>query len=186
MKIAVGITGASGVIYGIRLLQALQETDCHVSLVLSDWGAKTIEIETSYSVDSVLSLADAIYQCDDMAASVSSGSYGIEKTIVAPCSMKTLAGIANGFSDNLIVRMADVALKERKPLVLMTRETPLTSIHLRNMTTVTEAGGIILPPMPAFYHQPQSIDEIINQSVGKAFDLLGISNSLFKRWGHSE
>ncbi|WKY49178.1 UbiX family flavin prenyltransferase [Eubacteriaceae bacterium ES3] len=184
MKIALGITGASGVIYGIRLLESLAKTDHHVSLVISEWGAKTIELETQYSIESVTDLADAVYESTDMAAAVSSGSYGIDKTIVSPCSMKTLAGIANGFSDNLIVRMSDVALKERKPLILMTRETPLTIIHLRNMTTVTEAGGIILPPMPAFYHHPQTIDELINQSVGKVFDLLGISHSLFERWGH--
>lgn len=183
MKIALGISGASGVIYGIRMLEELKKTDHHVALVVSDWGKRTIEIETDYPVDQVLSMADAVYDCADMAAAVSSGSYGIDKTVIAPCSMKTLAGIANGFSDNLIVRMADVALKERKPLILMTRETPLTLIHLRNMTTVTEAGGIILPPMPAFYHQPQSLDDVINQSIGKAFDLMGIDHSLFKRWG---
>jgi len=186
MKIAVGITGASGVIYGIRLLEALRETDNQVSLILSDWGCKTIALETDYSEEYVRSLADIVYDSHDMAAAVSSGSYGIEATVIAPCSMKTLAGVANGFSDNLIVRIADVALKERRPLVLMVRETPLTLIHLRNMTAVTEAGGIILPPMPGFYHKPQTIDDVINQSVGKVFDLLRIPNHLFRRWGESE
>ncbi|MBC3888335.1 UbiX family flavin prenyltransferase [Acetobacterium paludosum] len=186
MKIAVGITGASGVIYGIRLLEALRETDNQVSLILSDWGSKTIALETNYSAEYVCSLADSVYDSHDLAAAVSSGSYGTEATVIAPCSMKTLAGVANGFSDNLIVRIADVALKERRPLVLMVRETPLTLIHLRNMTAVTEAGGIILPPMPGFYHKPQTIDDVINQSVGKVFDLLRIPNHLFRRWGESE
>ncbi|MCG2730481.1 MAG: UbiX family flavin prenyltransferase [Acetobacterium sp.] len=186
MKIAVGITGASGVVYGIRLLEALKNTEHHVSLVSSEWGSKTIGLETSYSEDYVLSLADQVYDCRDMAAAVSSGSYGIDATVIAPCSMKTLAGIANGFSDNLIVRIGDVALKERKPLILMVRETPLTLIHLRNMTAVTEAGGIILPPMPGFYHKPQSIDDVINQSVGKVFDMLKIPHNLFTRWGHED
>ncbi len=184
MKIAVGITGASGVVYGIRLLEALKATEHHVSLILSEWGAKTIGLETNYSEGYVLGLADCVYDCRDMAAAVSSGSYGIDATVIAPCSMKTLAGMANGFSDNLIVRIGDVALKERKPLILMVRETPLTLIHLRNMTAVTEAGGIILPPMPGFYHKPQSIDDLINQSVGKVFDLLKIPHNLFIRWGH--
>lgn len=186
MKIAVGITGASGVVYGIRLLEALKETEHHVSLILSEWGSKTIGLETSYTEDYVLSLADSVYDSRDMAAAVSSGSYGIDATVIAPCSMKTLAGIANGFSDNLIVRIGDVALKERKPLILMVRETPLTLIHLRNMTAVTEAGGIILPPMPGFYHKPQSIDDVINQSVGKVFDMLRIPHNLFTRWGHQD
>ena len=186
MKIAVGITGASGVVYGIRLLEALKETEHHVSLILSEWGSKTIGLETSYSEDYVLSLADQVYDSRDMAAAVSSGSYGIDATVIAPCSMKTLAGISNGFSDNLIVRIGDVALKELKPLILMVRETPLTLIHLRNMTAVTEAGGIILPPMPGFYHKPQSIDDVINQSVGKVFDMLRIPHNLFTRWGHED
>lgn len=184
MKIAVGITGASGVIYGIRLLEALRETDNHISLILSEWGSRTITLETDYSEEYVRSLADVVYDSRDMAAAVSSGSYGTEATIIAPCSMKTLAGVANGFSDNLIIRIADVALKERRPVILMVRETPLTLIHLRNMTAVTEAGGIILPPMPGFYHKPQTIDDIINQSVGKVFDLLKIPNNLYQRWGH--
>jgi len=186
MKIAVGITGASGVVYGIRLLEALRHTEHHVSLILSEWGSKTIGLETSYPEEYVLSLADCVYDCKDMAAAVSSGSYGIDATVIAPCSMKTLAGIANGFSDNLIVRIGDVALKERKPLILMVRETPLTLIHLRNMTAVTEAGGIILPPMPGFYHKPKSIDDLINQSVGKVLDMLRIPHTLFTRWGHEE
>lgn len=183
MKIVIGITGASGVIYGIRLLEALSQTEHHVSLVLSEWGLKTIAIETDYIEKDVMALADSVFDSENLAAPISSGSFNIDASVIAPCSMKTLAGIASGFSDNLIIRLGDVALKERKPLILMVRETPLTLIHLKNMTLVTEAGGIILPPVPAFYHQPKSIDEIIDQSVGKVFDLLHIPHSLFKRWG---
>lgn len=182
MKILLSITGATGAIYGIRLLEALKDTEHHVSLILSRWAETTIRTETAYTAEEVKALADAVYAENDLAAAVSSGSYGIDAVIIAPCTVKTLAGVANGYSDNLIVRCADVALKERKPLILMVRETPLSLIHLRNMTAVTEAGGIILPPVPAFYHQPESIDDIVNQSVGKVLDLLKIPHQLFHRW----
>lgn len=182
MKILLSITGATGAVYGIRLLEVLKDTEHHVSLILSSWAKTAILTETDYSVEEVESLADAVYDENDLAAAVSSGSYGIDAAIIAPCTMKTLAGVANGFSENLIVRCADVALKERKPLILMIRETPLSLIHLRNMTAVTEAGGILVPPMPAFYHQPQSIDDIVNQSVGKVLDLLKVPHQLFRRW----
>lgn len=182
MKILISMTGATGAIYGIRLLQVLQKTEYKTSLIISSWAKKTIETETSFSLDEVISMADEVYDENDLAAAVSSGSYQTDAVIVAPCTMKTLAGIASGYSDDLIVRCADVALKERKPLILLTRETPLSLIHLRNMTTVTEAGGIILPPMPAFYHRPKTIDDIINQTVGKILDLLNIPHDLFQRW----
>ena len=182
MKILLSITGATGAIYGIRLLEALKNTEHHVSLILSRWAETTILTETAYTPEEVKGLADAVYDEEDLAAAVSSGSYGVDATIIAPCTVKTLAGVANGYSDNLIVRCADVALKERKPLILMVRETPLSLIHLRNMTAVTEAGGIIVPPVPAFYHQPESIDDIVNQSVGKVLDLLKIPHDLFRRW----
>lgn len=183
MKILISITGATGAIYGIRLLEALKETKHHTSLIISPWAEKTIELETSYQVDDVKSMANAVYEENDLMAAISSGSYGIDATIIAPCTMKTVAGIANGFSENLIIRTADVALKERKPLILMVRETPLSLIHLKNMTAITEAGGIILPPMPAFYHCPHTIEEVVNQSVGKALDMLHIEHRLFQRWG---
>lgn len=182
MKILLSITGATGAIYGIRLLEALKPTEHHVSLILSRWAETTILTETAYTVEQVKALADAVYDEQDLAAAVSSGSYGIDAAVIAPCTVKTLAGVANGYSDNLIVRCADVALKERRKLILMVRETPLSLIHLRNMTTVTEAGGIIVPPVPAFYHQPSSIDDIVNQSVGKVLDLLGIPHKLFRPW----
>lgn len=186
MKLLVSITGASGIIYGVRLLEVLRKSQHHVSLIMSDWARETLALETEMPLDYVLSLADRVYNANDLAAAVSSGSYGIDATVVIPCSMKTLAGIAHGFSDNLIVRTADVALKERKPLLLMVRETPLSLIHLKNMTAVTEAGGILVPPMPAFYHKPTTIEEIIDQSVGKLLDLLKIEHQLFQRWGSNQ
>lgn len=186
MKLLVSVTGASGIIYGVRLLEVLRNSQHHVSLIMSDWARETLSLETEVPLDYVLSLADRVYNANDLAAAVSSGSYGIDATVVVPCSMKTLAGIAHGFSDNLIVRTADVALKERKPLLLMVRETPLSLIHLKNMTAVTEAGGILVPPMPAFYHKPTTIEEIIDQSVGKLLDLLKIEHQLFQRWGSNQ
>jgi 4-hydroxy-3-polyprenylbenzoate decarboxylase len=184
MKILISMTGATGLIYGVRLLEVLKKTPHHVSLIMSPWAKETLLIETNFTCDDVFSLADQIYEYNDLAAAVSSGSYGIDATVITPCSMKTLAAIANGFSDNLIVRSADVALKERKPLLLMVRETPLSLIHLKNMTAVTEAGGILVPPMPAFYHKPKSINDIVDQSVGKILDLLNIEHDLFQRWGN--
>ena len=182
MKILLSLTGATGAIYGIRLLTVLKQEGHHVSLIVSRWAEKTIALETSYTVTEVKAMADVVYDEEDLAAAVASGSYGIDATVVAPCTVKTLAAVANGFSDNLTIRGADVALKERRPLILMVRETPLSLIHLRNMTAVTEAGGIILPPLPAFYHQPQTIDDLVDQSVGKALDLLGIPHKLYLRW----
>jgi 4-hydroxy-3-polyprenylbenzoate decarboxylase len=182
MKILLAMTGATGAVYGIRLLTELKKGGHHVALIVSHWAEKTIALETSYSVAAVKAMADDVYAEEDLAAAVASGSYGIDAVVVAPCTMKTLSAVAHGMSDNLIVRSADVALKERRPLILMVRETPLTLIHLRNMTTVTEAGGIIVPPMPAFYHQPQTVEDIVDQSVGKVFDLLRIPHQLFQRW----
>lgn len=183
MKILLSLTGASGAVYGIRLLEVLKETDHTVELIVTKWGEKTIQTETNYTVEQVKSLADVIYDENDLAANVSSGSYGIDATIIAPCSMKTLSAIANGFGDNLIVRSADVALKERKPLLLMVRETPFSLIHLNNMSEVTKAGGIIVPPMPAFYHNPSTVEDIVDHSVGKVLDLLCIKHDLYRRWG---
>lgn len=183
MKITLGITGASGVIYGIRLLETLKKTEHEVSLIISDWGKKTMALETDYTMAEITRLADMVYENNDLSAAVSSGSYGSDAVIIAPCSMKTLSAVANGYSESLITRVADVALKERRPLIMMIRETPLTLIHLNNMTKVTAAGGILVPPMTAFYHHPQTVDDIINQSVGKVLDLLHIDNDLFPRWG---
>ena len=183
MKILLGITGATGICYGIRLLEILKETEHHVTLVMSPWAEKNVMFESNVTVEDIKAMADTVCDYDDLSAPAASGSHGIDAVIIAPCSMKTLSAVANGYSDNLIVRSADVALKERRPLLLMARETPLTAIHLRNMLTVTEAGGILIPPMPAFYHHPQTIEDVIDQSVGKVLDLLKISHDLYRRWG---
>ena len=183
MKILLGITGATGICYGIRLLEILKETEHHVTLVMSPWAEKNVVFESNVTVEDIKAMADTVCDYDDLSAPAASGSHGIDAVIIAPCSMKTLSAVANGYSDNLIVRSADVALKERRPLLLMARETPLTAIHLRNMLTVTEAGGILIPPMPAFYHHPQTIEDVIDQSVGKVLDLLKTSHDLYRRWG---
>lgn len=184
-KLIVGITGASGVIYGIRLLEVLQEvSDVETHLVMSTAAATTIALETDYAVDQVTGLADVTYGFRDIAAAVASGSFKTMGMVVVPCSMKTLAGIANSFSDNLLLRAADVVLKDRRKLVLLPRETPLHLGHLRLMAQATEIGAIIAPPMPAFYHRPQTIDDIVNQTVNRVLDLLEIelAEDLFTRW----
>ncbi len=183
-RIVVGISGSSGPIYGIRtleILRALGNIETH--LVLSVAARETIRLETGRSPEEVLKLAHAVHQPHDLAACISSGSFPTDGMIVAPCSMHSLGEIAHSMSGNLLTRAADVHLKERRRLVLMVRETPLHPGHLRNMLLAAEAGAIILPPVPAFYHQPASIDDIINHSVGKALDLLGVPHQLFKRWG---
>ena len=184
-KLIVGISGASGVIYGIRLLQLLRDVpDVETHLILSLAAATTIGLETDLTADQVMQLADVTYRFKDIAAAVSSGSFRTWGMVVIPCSMKTLAGIANSFSDNLLLRAADVVLKDRRRLVIVPRETPLHLGHLRLMTQVTEMGAILAPPMPAFYHRPESIDDIINQTVNRVLDLLEIDlpHDLFTRW----
>jgi flavin prenyltransferase len=184
-KIIIGISGASGVIYGIRLLEILREVaDVETHLVMSTAAATTIGLETETSVETVNNLADVVYRFRDIAAAISSGSFKTHGMIVAPCSMKTLAGIANSFSDNLLLRAADVVLKDRRRLILLARETPLHLGHLRLMTQVTEMGAIVAPPMPAFYHKPQTIDDIVNQTVNRVLDLAEIElpQDLFTRW----
>lgn len=189
-KIIIGISGASGVIYGIRLLEILRVLDdVETHLVMSTAAATTIGLEAEYTPEQVTQLADVAYRFRDIAAAIASGSFKTEGMIVAPCSMKTLAGIANSFSDNLLLRAADVVLKDRHRLILVARETPLHLGHLRLMTQVTEMGAIVMPPMPAFYHKPQTIDDIVNQTVNRVLDLAGIElpQDLFQRWqgGHA-
>ncbi len=184
-KLIIGISGASGVIYGIRLLGVLRDVpDVETHLVISRAGAITIGLETDYTAEQVSALADVVYREQDIAARISSGSFRTDGMIVMPCSMKTLAGIAQSFSDNLLLRAADVVLKDRRRLILVTRETPLHLGHLRLMTQVTEMGAIVAPPMPAFYHRPETIDDIINQTVNRVLDLAGIelAEDLFTRW----
>ncbi|HSG15076.1 MAG TPA: UbiX family flavin prenyltransferase [Anaerolineae bacterium] len=184
-KIIVGISGASGVIYGIRLLEILKETpDVESHLVLSKAGAQTIGLETDFSPDQVLALADRTYRFNDIAATIASGSFKTFGMVVIPCTMKTLAGIAHSFSDNLLLRAADVVLKDRRRLIIVPRETPLHLGHLRLMTQVVEMGAVLAPPMPAFYHRPESINDIVDQTVNRVLDLLDVElpKDLFTRW----
>jgi 4-hydroxy-3-polyprenylbenzoate decarboxylase len=183
MRVLVGISGASGSVYGIRLLEELKAQNVEVHLIISRWGRYTIECETDISAGGVAALADFCYDDEDLAAAVSSGSFPIDAMVIAPCSMKTLAGIAAGFTEGLIIRAADVALKERRRLILLTRESPLSEIHLENMLRVTRAGGMIMPPMPAFYTRPSELREIVDQSVGRVLEHIGLSPSGMKRWG---
>jgi polyprenyl P-hydroxybenzoate/phenylacrylic acid decarboxylase-like protein len=182
--LVIGMAGSSAPHYGISLLRTLRALDTiETHLVLSDGATRTIELEARIDPAEVRGLADVVHDARDMAASISSGSFLTLGMVVAPCSMKTLAAIAHGYSDSLLSRAADVTLKERRRLVLVTRETPLSLIHLRNMVAVTEAGATVLPPVPAFYHQPRSIDDLIAQTVGKILDQFGIQHHTFRRWG---
>lgn len=181
-KLVVCITGATGAIYGVRLLEMLAEINVESHLVLSRWAKVTIREETDFSVEYVKNLAARVYSDADQAAPVSSGSFKHDGVIIAPCSMKTLAGIRAGYADNLIVRSADVALKERRKLILMVRETPLNVIHLENMLAVARAGGQMFPATPAFYHRPESLDDVINHSVGRLLDLVGLDVPRLPRW----
>lgn len=180
--IVVAITGASGVIYGIRLLEVLKEMNIENGLVISDAGKTVIESETEYEVEDVIRLADTFYDFNDLTASINSGSFKADGLVIAPCSMKTLSSIANGYGANTITRVADVSLKERRPTVIVPRETPLRSVHLKNMLTLSQEGAIILPAMPGFYSAHDSVDDQINFIVGKILDSLKIENDLFKRW----
>lgn len=181
-RLIVGITGASGVIYGIRLLQVLKEARVETHAVISDAAKKNILIETDFAVEDVERLAYQVHDERNMAASISSGSFKTDGMVVVPCTIKTLSGIANSFSDNLVIRAADVILKERRKLVLVVRETPLHKGHLELMARVADLGGILLPPIPAFYHLPQTIDDLINHTLGKILDIFEIDNALFARW----
>ena len=182
-KIIVAITGATGSIYGIRLLEFLkQQADIETHLVISPAGALTIAQELAIKKRDVEALANKTYAINDVGAAIASGSFLADGMVVAPCSMKTLAATAHGLCDNLISRAADVMLKERRTLILMVRETPFNLAHLRNMTAVTEMGGIIFPPLPAFYHHPQNIEQMIEHTVGRVLDLLDIPHTLAPRW----
>jgi 4-hydroxy-3-polyprenylbenzoate decarboxylase len=184
-RIIIGIAGASGVIYGIRILQLLKDMDIETHLVLSDAAKLNIQIETEYTAENVEALADYVYDNNDVSAALASGSFLTDGMIVAPCTIKTLSGIANSYTTNLLIRAADVTLKERRKLLLMIRETPLHKGHLRLMTMAADMGAQILPPIPSFYHHPKTIEDIIDQTVGKIFDYMGIPHHLFKRWGES-
>lgn len=182
VKIIVGITGASGIIYGIKILQHLQKRSIETHVVLSEWAKQTLEIEKLISLEEVEKLAHKVYDANDLAAPISSGSFLHDGMIVAPCSMKTLAGIRHGFSQNLIQRAADVTMKERRKLILMPRESPFNTIHLENMLGLSQMGVIIAPPCPSFYHKPQTLEEMVNFSAMRILDLLGIHEKSDKRW----
>jgi 4-hydroxy-3-polyprenylbenzoate decarboxylase len=182
LRLVVAITGASGVIYGIRLLEALKELGVETHLIMSKWGAKNIKIETDKSADYVQSLATKYYEDDNLAAPMSSGSFRTDGMAIVPCSMKTLASIANAYDDSLVSRAASVCIKEQRKLVLVPRESPLSIIHLENMSKLAGAGAIILPAMPGFYHRPRTMDDLIDHVVGKMLDQFKIDHSLFKRW----
>ena len=186
LPLVVAITGASGVIYGVEMLRALKALGQTTHLILSEAAGLNMALETDYSLDEVRALADVVYPNKDVGAAVASGSVRTRGMIVAPCTIKTLSAIANSFTYNLIVRAADVTLKERRTLVLMVRETPLHKGHLELMTRAADCGAVILPPMPSFYHKPATIMDIVHQSIGKALDQVGIEHDLFKRWsGHA-
>ncbi len=182
-RLIVAITGASGVIYGIRALQILRQCkDVETHLILSPSAARTIAEETDYDIDTVRKLGDVHYNFKDIGAAISSGSFKTEGMLIAPCSVKTLSGIANCFNEELIVRAADVCLKERRRVVLMFRETPLHAGHIRLMEQATLNGAIVMPPVPGFYSRPKTIDDMVTQSTGRALDLLGIDAGVVKRW----
>src|SRR5438045_5871819 len=182
MRIIVGITGATGVIYGVRLLQRLREADVETHLVISKWGARTLLHETPFSREQVEALATVAYAPNDMGAAIASGSFRADGMIVAPCSVKTLGAIAHGYGDSLVHRAADVTLKERRRLLLAVREAPLSEIHLENMLKLARMGVVIVPPVPAFYTRPQTIDDLVNFTVARLLDQLDIHIDVRSRW----
>ena len=182
-RIIVGISGASGIVYGIRMLEALRDVSLETHLVMTRSARLAMAYETSLKPADVQALAAVNHRNDDMAASISSGSFRTLGMVVAPCSIRTLSEISTGVTSSLLTRAADVVLKERRRLILMVRETPLHLGHLRSMTQVTEMGAIVMPPVPALYNRPQSVDDIVKHSVGRVLDLFGIDNDLVRRWG---
>ena len=187
-RLVIAITGATGAVYGVRLLQHLRQVTgpdgrpVETHLVISDAAVLTLHQETGLQRKEVEALAHVVHKQNNIGASIASGSFQADGMVIAPCSMKTLASVAHGLSDNLIARAADVMLKERRRLILMVRETPFNLAHLRNMTAITEMGGIIFPPLPSFYHQPKTIDEMVDHTVARVIDLFGICHNLAPRW----
>ncbi len=183
-KFIIAISGASGSIYGIRLLEALRNLNAETFLIISRTAQRVLEFETGFNPDEVINLATTHYDVEDLFAPIASGSniVDIKAMIILPCSMKTLSAVANGYSDNLITRAADVVIKERKTLVLVPRETPFTAIHLKNMLVLAELGVVILPPIPSFYSKPQTLDHMIQQTTGRILDHLGVASDLTQRW----
>ncbi|MEW6275199.1 MAG: UbiX family flavin prenyltransferase [Bacillota bacterium] len=182
MRIIIGITGASGAIYGIRLLEVLRRQEIETHLIITDSAKKTISVETDYLIEQVEAIADFVYDNHDLGAPLASGSFPTDGMIIAPCSIKTVSALAHSYNDNLLVRAADVTLKEKRKIVVVPRETPLHLGHLRLLAALAELGAVIVPPVPAFYHLPKSIDDLINHTVGKILDQFGIKHQLFRRW----
>lgn len=182
MKIVVGLSGASGAIFGIRFLEACKSLSIETHLVVSTWAKVTIKQETEYSLEQVCGLASYVYPNNDMGAAISSGSFRHDGMVIIPASMKTVAALSNGFTDNLIHRAADVTLKEKRKLILVPRETPLHVIHLRNLLILAEVGAAIMPPMPAMYHRPTTVGEIIDHLVARVLDQLGVEHNIIHRW----
>jgi len=182
MRLIIGITGATGTIYGVRLLERLRDSGVETHLVMSRWGARTLLHETPYTREQVEALATTSYAPADMGASISSGSFRTDGMIIAPCSAKSLAAIAHGFGENLIHRAADVVLKEHRKLVLAVREVPLSSIHLENMLTLARMGALVMPPLPAFYNHPRTIDDIVDYTVARMLDQFGLEVRGAERW----
>ena len=183
MILVIGITGSTGVIYGIRTLETLKKCNVETHLVITDWAKKCITMETDYKLDDIKNLATQYSDDSNLASGISSGTYKTDGMIIIPCSMKTLSSVANGYDETLVARAAGVTLKESRKLVLVTRETPLTAINLENMLKLARLGVIILPPVPGFYTKPKSIEEIIDHTVGKCLDQFNIEHNLYKRWG---
>src|SRR5262252_1815001 len=182
-RLIVGMTGSTGAIFGIRFLEALKHADVESHLIVSKWAQRTIEHETNYSVDQVRELASVVHSPGDMGATLSSGSFLTEGMVVIPCSVRTLGAIANGYGEHLVHRAADVVLKERRKLVLVVRETPLSDVHLENMLKLSRMGVVIFPPVPAFYTQPRTINDLVDQTVMRILDQFGIHISSETRWG---
>lgn len=186
-RLIVGISGATGAIYGVRILEVLARVkDIETHLLLTRAARMTIQVETPYSVKDVETMADVVHDINNVGASISSGSFRTEGMVIAPCSMKSMGGIAHSVGGDLLVRAADVVLKERKKLVLLVRETPLHLGHLENMVSLTRMGAVIFPPVPAFYHRPKTLDDVINQTVTRVLDQFGIDVSLFERWSDEQ
>ena len=185
MRLVIGITGSTGVIYGVRMLEVLKDAGIETHLIMSEWAQKCISMETKHDIEYVKSLASTVSDEKNMAASVSSGTHKIDGMIVIPCSMKTLSSIANGYDETLVARAGGVTLKESRKLVLVARETPLTAINLENMLKLARLGVVILPPVTEFYTNPTSIDAMIDHIVGKCLDQFDIEHNLFTRWGSS-
>jgi 4-hydroxy-3-polyprenylbenzoate decarboxylase len=183
MKLVIGITGSTGVIYGIRILEVLKQCNIQTHLVITEWAKKCLAMETDYKLDQLKSLATEYSDDSNLASGISSGTYRHDGMIIIPCSMKTLSSIANGYDETLVARAAGVTLKESRKLVLVTRETPLTAINLENMLKLARLGVVILPPLPGFYTKPKSIEQIIDHTVGKCLDQFNIDHDLYKRWG---